>query len=361
MTAPGKSCCTPTRPPAPSAASRQTSGPSAAPPPSATAATPALPNIDHAPQAEARDTDGMVRLPGGTFLMGTDSDERWDDDGEGPVRSVEVAPILVDATCVTNNMFVKFIEDTEYQTESERFGWSFVFRGNLATKYADKLAREAAVVGLEWWIAVPGACWRRPWGERSDLKGLGDHPVIHVSWNDAIEYCRWAGKRLPTEAQWEYAARGGLEQKEFPWGDTLTPRGRHRCNIWQGRFPETDTGDDGFTAPCPADAFDPNGYGLYNCSGNVWEWCGDWFSSEHVRSAMCDVRCEDQKALAESASDIAPRTSQIAHPRTHKTQKGGSYLCHRSYCNRYRVAARTGNTPDSATSNAGFRCVVDAA
>ena len=182
---------------------------------------------------------------------------------------------------------------------------------------------------------MPGACWRRPEGERSSLKGREDHPATHVSWNDAVAYCRWAGKRLPTEPEWEYAARGGLVQKMYPWGDQLEPGGRHKCNIWQGKFPDVDTGADGYVGTCPVDAYEPNGFGLHCVAGNVWEWCAEWFVGK--------------------PDPAVPRPPTP----THKLQKGGSFLCHRSYCNRYRVAARTGNTPDSSTANCGFRCVRD--
>ena len=296
-------------------------------------------------RATAGSTDGMVRLDGGTFRMGTDTDEGFPADGEGPVRDITVRPFYIDATQVTNTQFGRFIDATGYETESERFGWSFVFCNHLPKKFAQRLAKTQAVVGLEWWIGVPGAKWDRPLGPRSDLKGLEDHPVVHVSWNDAAAYARWAGKRLPTEPEWEFAARGGREGATYPWGDVLEPRGRHMCNIWQGRFPEVNTADDGYEGTCPVDAFPANGYGLFGVSGNVWEWTADWFDPRH--HADCppeDPRYSEQRA---------------ENPYTHKVQKGGSYLCHRSYCNRYRLAARTGNTPDSSTTNNGFRCVRD--
>lgn len=299
--------------------------------------------------AAGNDPTGMVRLEGGSFLMGTDSDEAWQEDGEGPIREVTVSPFWIDVHAVTNAQFTQFIKATGYRTDAETFGWSFVFRGHLPRKFSDRLIQTHAVPGLTWWIAVPGAKWDRPEGERSNLKGRMDHPVTHVSWNDAIAYCRWAGKRLPTEAEWEYAARGGLTQKIYPWGDQLEPLGKHRCNIWQGRFPDTNTGDDGYIATCPVDAFEPNGFGLYNVAGNVWEWCTDWFCPHHHVKVMS----QGEGMSAGLNNPPGPPTG------THKLQKGGSFLCHRSYCNRYRVAARTGNTPESSTANAGFRCVMD--
>lgn len=303
--------------------------------------------------ARTGSTEGMVLIQGGKFRMGTVSAMAWDDDGEGPVREVTLDPFHIDAACVTNDQFEQFVKDTRYVTDSEKFGWSFVFRGLLAKKFAQTLEKKSAVVGLTWWIGVPGACWHKPEGLKSNLKGRGDHPVAHVTWNDAMAYCAWAGKRLPTEAQWESAARGGLDQAIYPWGNHLTPMGKHKCNIWQGKFPESNTAEDGYVGTCPVKAFAPNGLGLYNVSGNVWEWTADWFSPTWHQAETPETRINPI-----GPADLPVEAGQ-APKQTHKVQKGGSFLCHVSYCNRYRVAARTANTPDSASSNAGFRCVRD--
>lgn len=280
-------------------------------------------------------TEGMLRLDGGRFLMGTDSPEQFPADGEGPVREVTVDGFWMDAKPVSNEQYREFVNATGYTTESQRFGWSFVFHSHVPKELIDDRA-----AGITWWCKVNGADWAHPEGPDSAIDSRLAWPVVHISWNDAAAYAQWAGKRLPTEAEWEYAARGGLEQKIYPWGDELTPEGRHLCNVWQGEFPHLDTGEDGWTAVAPADAFPPNGYGLYGITGNAWEWCADWFHpSWHV---------------------TATRVNPAGPPQgTTRLMKGGSYLCHRSYCNRYRVAARTSNTPDSATTNISFRCVRD--
>lgn len=282
-------------------------------------------------------TEGMVRLRGGAFLMGTDDKEGFPADGEGPVREIGIDPFFIEVTTVTNTAFAKFIEATGYQTDAERYGWSFVFYGLLSEKA--RAAHPEVAVQTPWWCAVPGACWNNPEGENSHIRDRMDHPVVHVSWNDAMAYCQWAGKRLPTEAEWEFAARGGLIQKKFPWGDELTPDGEHRCNIWQGAFPQYNSLDDGYLGTAPAKSYKPNGFGLYNVSGNVWEWCNDWFSP--------DFHQKDTKI-----NPKGPLQGNV------KVIRGGSFLCHYSYCNRYRVAARSANTIDSSASNMGFRCVV---
>jgi formylglycine-generating enzyme len=278
----------------------------------------------------------MIELPGGTFLMGTDYQDAFVADGEGPVRPVSLSPFRIDAYPVTNREFAEFVEATKYRTESEIFGWSFVFWAQLPEDRFEELV-EDTVAAAPWWCKVQGAWWRQPEGPGSDVNERRGHPVVHVSWSDAAAYAEWAGKALPTEAQWEYAARGGLEQKLYPWGDELTPNGQHLCNIWQGRFPLENTNEDGFAATCPVDSFAPNGFGLYSMTGNVWEWCSDWFYTDFAATLTLDPK--------------GPRQGQA------KVMKGGSFLCHASYCNRYRVAARTSNTPDSAASNIGFRCV----
>jgi formylglycine-generating enzyme len=277
-----------------------------------------------------------VDLHGGTFLMGTNYPYGFPADGEGPVRPVSLSPFSIDKYLVTNAEFAVFVEETGYVSESECYGWSFVFWSHIPAARFSELVRDT-VAAAPWWCQVPGASWRSPEGPGSDIRDRSRHPVVHVSWNDAFAYAAWAGQSLPTEAQWEYAARGGLEQNLYPWGDELTPGGRHLCNIWQGEFPRSDTAEDGYAGTCPVDAFPPNGFGLYSMTGNVWEWCADWFTSFFSADLTQD-----------------PTGPEKGHARV---MKGGSFLCHASYCNRYRVAARTSNTPDSAASNVGFRCV----
>ena len=276
----------------------------------------------------------MVPLPGGSFAMGSPEGEGYPADGESPVRTVTLDPFLLDRYPVTNDDFRLFVRQTGYQTEAERFGWSFVFWGLIPPKRFRALVQDT-VKGAAWWCRVPGACWRMPEGAGSHLRDRGQHPVVHVSWNDASAYAAWCGRRLPTEAEWEFAARGGLDGARFPWGDDLTPNGQHLCNIWQGSFPMRDTAEDGYAGTSPVDAFPPNGFGLYSMTGNAWEWCADWFTSE---------------PRGEERNPAGPPEGLA------RVMKGGSFLCHASYCNRYRVAARTSSTPDSSTSHIGFRC-----
>lgn len=263
-----------------------------------------------------RPVRGLLELPGGRFLMGTEDADGFPADGEGPVREVAVSPFRIAPTTVTNAQYATFVKATGHVTEAEDFGFSFVFAGLLA---AESAATAPAVEGIPWWRAVSGASWKRPEGPGSSVASRQNHPVVHVSWNDATAYCAWSGTRLPTEAEWEYAARGGLERRRYPWGDELTPDGRTLLNIWQGEFPTLHTGP--HLGTVPVKSYRPNGHGLYNTVGNVWEWCSDPFAQGHASRAM----------------------------------RGGSFLCHDSYCNRYRVAARSSNTPDSSTSNIGFR------
>jgi formylglycine-generating enzyme len=276
----------------------------------------------------------MVRVEGGEFLMGTEDPYGFAADGEGPVRAVTLKPFWIDAYAVANARFAAFVEATGYITDAERYGWSFVFGGLLP----DDFEPTRGAAQAPWWRQVFGANWRHPEGPHSSIDDRMNHPVVHVSWSDAASYCSWLGMRLPTEAEWEYAARGGLEQKRYAWGDELTPDGEWRCNIWQGTYPSHNTLEDGYLGTAPVTSFPPNGFGLYNASGNVWEWCSDWFDTTfHINGPRKDP--------------TGPPSGQA------KVMRGGSYLCHHSYCNRYRVAARSSNTPDSSTGNMGFRCV----
>ena len=281
-------------------------------------------------------THSLVALDGGEFLMGSDAGLGYPGDGEGPSRLVTVDAFSIDRFAVSNAQFATFVDATGHVSEAERCGWSFVFAGLLP----DDFVETRGVVGAEWWRQVFGAQWRHPEGPHSDLEGRMGHPVLHVSWDDAQAYCAWAGLRLPTEAEWEFAARGGLEGRRYPWGDDLLIDGTHRCNVWQGTFPSANTLDDGYYGTAPVDAFAPNGYGLYNVVGNAWEWCLDWFDAEFHRGAS-------------RTNPTGP-----AHG-TQRVMRGGSYLCHESYCFRFRVPARSSNSPDSSTGNLGFRCAAD--
>ncbi len=292
-------------------------------------------------QAAPEHAHAMADLPGGAFLMGTNGSEGFPKDGEGPIRRVELKPFRISCYAVTNAEFAAFVERTGYVTEAERFGWSYVF--HLLAPDDVKRQVEHVPEAVPWWLPVEGAYWAAPEGPGTGSHADRlNHPVVHVSWNDAMAYCRWSGTRLPTEAEWEYAARGGLEQKTYPWGDLLKPDGAHRCNIWQGKFPMVNHASDGYIGTAPVDAYEPNGYGLYNVSGNVWEWCADWFSPHYHR----ETKAQDPLYDTETGR---------------RSMRGGSYLCHRSYCNRYRVAARSSNTPDSSSGNCGFRVVQDEA
>ena len=282
-------------------------------------------------RASAERRPAVIPLTGGEFLMGC-ADPPYPADGESPVRITEVSPFGLAATTVTNEQFAAFVDATGHRTDAERFGWSFVFVGLLPRNTAPT----QAVAGTPWWRRVEGASWQRPEGFGSNVDARADHPVVHVSWHDAQAYCSWAGGRLPTEAEWEYAARGGLVQQPYPWGSELTPDGRHLMNVWQGTFPDRNSRDDGYVGTSPVRAFPPNAYGLHDMTGNVWEWCADWFSPHYPRSA--------------------PRRDP-AGPRygMGRAMRGGSYLCHESYCIRYRASARTSNTPESSSGNVGFR------
>jgi formylglycine-generating enzyme required for sulfatase activity len=274
----------------------------------------------------------LVTIPDGRFIMGNDDVHAYPADGEGPSHEVELAAYSIGAVAVTNEVFATFVDATGYRTTAERYGSSFVFAGLLP----DDFPPTRGVMGAQWWRDVEGASWRHPEGPQSDVTTRVRHPVVHVSWLDAQAFCAWAGCRLPTEAEWERAARGGIEGQHFPWGDEREPDGEHRMNVFQGEFPGHDRGDDGWVGTCPVGTFPPNGFGLYETTGNVWEWCADWFSPTAYRSS--------------------PRRNPTGPEEgTSRVMRGGSYLCHDSYCSRYRVDARSSNTPDSSTGNLGFR------
>jgi formylglycine-generating enzyme len=302
----------------------------------------------------------MVWLPGGTFRMG--SDHHYPE--EAPAHRVTVGAFWIDRTPVTNAQFARFVADTGHETFAERPPDPAHYPGALPEMlYAGSLVfvkppgpLPATLRRMTWWRYLAGADWRHPRGPGSSIGALPDHPVVHVSYADAEAYARWAGKSLPSEAEWEYAARGGLDGAEFAWGDRFTPDGAHQANTWQGEFPWENLVADGYAATSPVRAFPPNDYGLYDMIGNVWEWTADWYRPRHTaeRLKACCIPTNPRGSREESSYD--PRQPGVRIPR--KVLKGGSHLCAPNYCRRYRPAARFPEPIDTSTCHVGFRCIV---
>jgi formylglycine-generating enzyme len=310
-------------------------------------------------QPDANVTGDMIWVPGGTFRMG--SDRHYPE--EAPSHRVAVEGFWLDRTPVTNRQFKAFVKTTGYVTTAQIAPDPRDYPGALPEMiFAGSLvfAPPPRVSDLkdwsQWWAFMKGADWRHPTGPGSNINELDNHPVVHVSFDDALAYATWAGKELPTEAQWEFAARGGLEDEEFAWGNALAPGGKHMANTWQGNFPVQNLCEDGYERTSPVTAFPPNGYGLYDMVGNVWEWTADWWSTRHAADApkACCIP-ENPRGGPESAS-YDPSQPRIRISR--KVLKGGSHLCAPNYCRRYRPAARHAEPVDTSTSHVGFRCVV---
>ena len=308
--------------------------------------------ISSTPAAER--TKEMVLIPGGAFWMGSDTgpaDER-------PQHQVKVDAFWIDQHEVTNEQFSHFIESTNYVTTAERAPSPDDFPGVSPDKlvpgslvFTPPLTKDPPPdQPLSWWQFVPGANWRHPDGPGSGIEDRAKHPVVHVSWDDAVAYCKWAGKRLPTEAEWEYASRGGLDRKEYVWGDEQQPLGRHAANIWQGRFPDENTKEDGFVATAPVGSFPSNGYGLYDMAGNVWEWCADWYRPDYYAHSS-----------ATNPSGPASSYDPDEPGATKRVERGGSYLCTDQYCGSFRPARRMKTSPDTSLCHTGFRCVLSVA
>lgn len=298
----------------------------------------------------------MVWIPGGEFLMG--SDRHYPE--EAPAHRVSVGGFWMDRTPVTNRAFGRFVDATDHVTLAERPADGATYPGAppealepASAVFVSPPAGADLRNPYSWWAYVRGACWRHPSGPGSSIDGLDDHPVVHVAYEDAVAYARWAGKRLPTEAEWEFAARGGLDGAEFVWGDRLTPGGRHMANTWQGEFPWRNLCEDGFDRTSPVETFPANAYGLFDMAGNVWEWTCDWYDVHSTAVRRCCGVSDPEGARRENSRDPMVPGSQ---PR--KVIKGGSFLCAPGYCQRYRPAARLGQTIDTSTCHVGFRCVV---
>ena len=303
----------------------------------------------HDETSEAAARSRQCWIPGGSFLMG--SDRHYPE--EAPARLAEVEGFWMEATLVTNRAFARFVAETAYVTIAERpldpadypgIEAAGLVAGSLAFRGSDGPVDTRDM--RHWWNWVPGACWRRPEGPGSSLAGREDHPVVQIALADAEAYASWAGLALPTEAEWERAARGGLEDAEFAWGGEFAPQGRHQANTWQGDFPWRNTAEDGFAGTSPVGAYPPNGFGLSDMIGNVWEWTADWWSAGAAPATCCGMR-NDALRLASRDSSGVPR----------RVVKGGSFLCAPAYCRRYRPAARHAQPIDSGMSHIGFRCI----
>jgi formylglycine-generating enzyme required for sulfatase activity len=307
---------------------------------------------------QARDRQGMIGVPGGRFRMG--SDRHYPE--EAPSRIVAVDGFWIDATPVTNAAFARFVSETGYVTFAELEPDPAAYPGiqpelvHPGSLVFNKAGRPTPLHDVtQWWSFQPGADWRHPLGHRSSLDGLDDHPVVHVVAADAEAYAAWAGKSLPTEAEWEYAARGGLDGAPFAWGEELAPEGRMLANYWQGEFPWQNLELDGFERTSPVGTFPPNGYGLYDMIGNVWEWTSDWYSDRQPAPQRACCIPANPRGGSEAGS-VDPHTAHLHIGR--RVLKGGSHLCAPNYCQRYRPAARYPQPIDTSTSHVGFRCVI---
>jgi formylglycine-generating enzyme required for sulfatase activity len=320
-----------------------------------------LSSADQSARARTADRrfEGMIHVPGGTFRMGSNSHYPE----EAPAHRVSVDPFWMDAHPVTNRQFREFVRATGHVTFAETAPDPKDYPGALPHMlYAGSLvfAKPERAVDLknwgDWWRFLKGADWRHPYGPKSSISGLANHPVVHVSYGDATAYAKWAAKELPTEAEWELAARGGLDGAEFAWGDELNPGGRHLANTWQGEFPRDNRAADGFDRTSPVRAFPPNGYGLYDMIGNVWEWTSDWYSPKHEADAPKACCIPENPRGGREADSYDACQPRIRIPR--KVLKGGSHLCAPNYCRRYRPAARFPQPIDTSTCHVGFRCVI---
>jgi sulfatase modifying factor 1 len=317
-----------------------------------------------APAATA--TNGMVWIPSGEYTMGTDDSQSFPN--ERPAHRVKVNGFWMDKHDVTNDEFEKFVDATGYITTAEKKVEWDELKKQLppgTPKPDDSLLVPGSLVFVgttnavdlqdisQWWRWTPGANWRHPGGPGTDIKGKGNYPVVQVSWYDAEAYAKWAGKRLPTEAEWEYAARGGLQNKRYPWGDEFMPHGKYMANVWTGKFPYYNDKADGFEGLAPAGSFPSNGYGLYDMAGNAWQWCADWYRADtHQEEKDSDPVCSMNPAGPRSSFDPFDPYA------TKRVVKGGSFLCNISYCESYRPSARRGEAPDTGMSHISFRCIM---
>jgi formylglycine-generating enzyme len=302
------------------------------------------------------DPPGMVWVPGGTFTRGSDNPKMRE---ARPKHKVQVDGFWMDQTAVTNEQFARFVDATGYVTVAERTPSAKDFPGAPPEKLVAGAVVFTPTSGpvpldnhLRWWCYQKGASWKHPEGPDSDLTGREKYPVVQVAWEDAVAYAKWAGKRLPTEAEFEFAARGGLEGKKYAWGDEFKPDGKWMANIWQGEFPYHNTEEDDFKGAAPVGSFPANGYGLYDMAGNVWEWCADWYHHDYYEKLAAGPQpVRNPQGPADSYDPAEPRTAK-------RVMRGGSYLCTDQYCTAYEAGARGKGEPDSGTNHVGFRCVM---
>jgi len=304
-------------------------------------------------------TDGMVWISSGTFWMG--SDDHYAE--EAPAHPVTVDGFWIDRYAITNREFARFVRKTGYTTVAERQPDAAQYPGarpELLVPASSVFIAPPHRVDLSnpynWWTYVPGADWRHPQGPGSSVRNRPDHPVVHVAWQDVRAYADWVGKQLPTEAEWEFAARGGLDGATYAWGEELTPDGRYLANTWQGEFPIHNTRADGYVGTAPVGRYPPNGYGLYDMIGNVWEWTVDWYADHAAHAHACCTVANPRGGDRELSYD--PTMPDVTIPR--KVMKGGSHLCAPNYCRRYRPAARMPQAVDTSTAHLGFRCILRA-